>query len=88
MAGQPESFASVERPFGAGDKVKRKRTVVVIISLRVVTWCCVLGLAVLSLLPAQDMVRTGLPGRVEHFIAYAGSAPIAMAAYGASLGVG
>ena len=82
MAGQPEPFASVARPFGAGDKVKRKRTVVVIISLRVVTWCCVLGLAVLSLLPAQDMVRTALPGRVEHFIAYAGSAAIAMAAYG------
>ena len=62
------------------------RTVVVITSLRVVTWCCVLVLGVLSLLPAQDMVRTGLPGRVEHFIAYAGSAAIAMAGYGASRG--
>jgi VanZ family protein len=40
----------------------------------------------LSLLPAQDVVRTGLPGRVEHFIAYAGSAAIAMAGYGASRG--
>jgi VanZ family protein len=43
-------------------------------------------LAVLSLLPAQEMVRTGLPGRLEHFIAYAGSAAIAMAGYGASRG--
>jgi len=30
------------------------------------------------------MVRTGLPGRLEHFVAYAGSAAIAMAGYGAS----
>jgi VanZ family protein len=55
--------------------------------LRVLTWCCVIVLAVLSLLPAEEMVRTGLPGRVEHFVAYAGSAAIAMAGYGASRGV-
>ena len=55
-------------------------------SLRVLTWCCVVILAVLSLLPAQLMVRTGLPGLVEHFVAYAGSAAIAMAGYGASRG--
>jgi VanZ family protein len=45
-------------------------------------WCCVILLAALSLLPAQQMVRTGFPGRLEHFIAYAGSAAIAMAGYG------
>jgi VanZ family protein len=55
-------------------------------SLRVLTWCCVILLAVLSLLPTQAMVRTGLPGRLEHFVAYAGSAAIAMAGYGASRG--
>jgi subtilisin family serine protease len=44
------------------------------------------SLAVLSLTPAQDIVRTGLPGRVEHFVAYAGSAAIAMAGYGATRG--
>ena len=55
-------------------------------SLRVLTWCCVVILAVLSLLPARAMVRTGLPGVVEHFVAYAGSAAIAMAGYGASRG--
>src|SRR5580704_9622149 len=55
-------------------------------SLRVLTWCCVILLAVLSLLPAQQMVRTGLPGRLEHFVAYAGSAAVAMAGYGASGG--
>ena len=51
-------------------------------SLRVLTWCCVVLLAILSLLPAEEMVRTGLPGRLEHFVAYAGSAAIAMAGYG------
>jgi VanZ family protein len=55
-------------------------------SLRVLTWCCVILLAVLSLLPTQAMVRTGLPGRLEHFVAYAGSAAVAMAGYGASRG--
>jgi hypothetical protein len=40
----------------------------------------------LSLLRAQEIVCTGLP-RVEHIIAYAASAAIAMAGYGASLGV-
>ena len=55
-------------------------------SIRVLTWFCVVLLAVLSLLPAQDMVRTGFPGRVEHIVAYAGSAAIAMAGYGARWG--
>jgi VanZ family protein len=55
-------------------------------ALRVLTWCCVIVLAVLSLLPARAMVRTGLPGLVEHFVAYAGSAAIAVAGYGASRG--
>jgi len=54
--------------------------------LRALTWCCVILLAVLSLLPAQQMVRTGLPGRVEHFVAYAGSAAVATAGYGANRG--
>ena len=58
----------------------------VMTSLRVLTWCCVVLLAVLSLLPAEEMVRTGLPGRLEHFVAYAGSAAIAMAGYGESRG--
>ena len=54
-------------------------------SLRVLTGCCVVLLAVLSLLPAEE-VRTGLPGRFEHFVAYAGSAAIAMAGYGETRG--
>ena len=33
---------------------------------------------------AQDMVPTGLPGGLERFVAYAKSAAIAMAGYGAN----
>src|ERR1700730_6589185 len=57
---------------------------------RVLTWCCVIAFAVLSLLPAQEladlsllpaleMARTRLPPPLEHFFAYAGAAAIAMA---------
>jgi hypothetical protein len=49
---------------------------------RILTWCCVVLLALLSLLPAEDMMRTGMPGGVEHLVAYAGSASIAVAGYG------
>ena len=35
------------------------------------------------MLPDQQMLPTGLPGRVEHFVAYAGSAANAVAGYGA-----
>jgi len=51
-------------------------------SFRILTWFCVILLPVLSLLPAQDMVRTGIPGELEHFVAYAGSAGIAIVGYG------
>ena len=42
--------------------------------LRLSAWCCVVLLAVLSLLPAEEMVRTGVDGHLEHGIAYAGTA--------------
>ena len=69
------------------------RTSPVMAVLRVLTWCGVILLAVLSLLPGQwlaalsllpimKMVRTVLPAPFEHFIAYAGVAAIAMAGYG------
>jgi VanZ family protein len=57
-----------------------------IVSCRIATWCCIVLLAVLSLVPAEEMVRTGFPGGFEHFVAYFGSAAIAMAAYGRSRG--
>jgi VanZ family protein len=55
-------------------------------SLRFLTWVCVVLLAVLSLMPLEEIeeVRTDLPGQVEHIIAYAGSAAIAVAGYGLS----
>ncbi len=62
------------------------RMSLLITACRVLTWCCVFLLAVLSLLPAQDMVRTGVPGELEHLVAYAGSAAIGMAGYGPSRG--
>ena len=43
-------------------------------------------LAALSLLPGQVMVQTGLPGQLEHFLAYAGSAAIAVRGYGLGRG--
>jgi hypothetical protein len=55
-------------------------------SLRFLTWVCVVLLAVLSLMPLEEIeeVRTDLPGQVEHIIAYAGSAAIVVAGYGLS----
>jgi VanZ family protein len=50
--------------------------------LRFASLFSIVLLAVLSLLPAEDMVRTGLPGRLEHFIAYAGSATVTSGGYG------
>ena len=57
-------------------------------TLRVLTWLCVVLLAVLSLTPGEEIeaVRTDLPGQVEHIIAYAGSTAIAMAGYGLNRG--
>jgi hypothetical protein len=57
-------------------------------SLRLLTWVCVVLLAVVSLTPfeAIEAVRTDLPGQVEHIIAYAGSGAIAMAGYGLNWG--
>lgn len=42
--------------------------------LRPVAWGCVILLAVLSLLPAEKMIRTSLGGHIEHVIAYGGTA--------------
>jgi hypothetical protein len=38
--------------------------------LRVAAWACVVLLAVLSWLPADEMIRTGVDGRIEHVVAY------------------
>lgn len=49
--------------------------------LRPASWGCWLALAVLSLLPAEEMVRTSLGGHVEHAAAYAGAALVTGLAY-------
>jgi VanZ family protein len=69
------------------EEVPSMRTHLITALFRILTWCCVALLALLSLLPAQEMVRTGFPGELEHFVAYAGSAAIAMAGYGMSRSV-
>lgn len=42
--------------------------------LRIGSGICILLLAVLSLLPAEEMVRTRLSGHIEHTMAYAATA--------------
>jgi VanZ family protein len=54
----------------------------VTLTLRVAAWACIAALAVLSLLPKEEMVRTGADGRLEHFVAYAGTMLVAGLAYG------
>lgn len=48
---------------------------------RFLAWGCIIALAVLSLMPSEQMMRTGLSGRVEHLMAYAGTACIAAMAF-------
>jgi VanZ family protein len=40
------------------------------IALRFLAWLCVIGLAVASWTPGQEMVRTGFNTRLEHLAAY------------------
>ena len=49
--------------------------------LRWATWVCVIVLAILSLTPGDEMVRTGAPSELEHFAAYAGATFIATLGY-------
>jgi VanZ family protein len=49
---------------------------------RSATWIAVLALAILSLLPRDQMLRTGASGWSEHAIAYAGTMTLAALGYG------
>jgi VanZ family protein len=51
------------------------------VSVRMLAWSCLGLLAYFSLIPAEFEVRTGLPGRLEHAVAYAGSALLLAVAY-------
>jgi len=41
--------------------------------IRTLAWLCVFAITVLSLLPGEERPHTGLPGRFEHAMAYAGT---------------
>jgi len=45
-------------------------------------WTLIVAIGVLSLLPKEEMVRTGLGGHIEHVLAYAGTAAVVAYAYG------
>jgi len=49
---------------------------------------CIVLLAVLSLLPADLMFRTGFNTRVEHVVAYLGTTIVVLAAYRPRLAIG
>jgi VanZ family protein len=49
--------------------------------LRACAWFCVALIAVLSLIPDEMEARTGLPGKVEHLISYAGTAGLLRLGY-------
>lgn len=48
---------------------------------RPLAWACVVVIAVLSLVPGDARPHTGLPGRWEHFVAYAGTGLLFALAY-------
>ena len=50
-------------------------------ALRMAGWLCVCVLVVLSWIPREWEARTGLPGLIEHAIAYCGTAAIFAFAY-------
>ena len=50
-------------------------------ALRAGAWFCVAFIGFLSLIPHSMEVRTGLPGGIEHVIAYAGTAGLLRLAY-------
>ena len=50
-------------------------------ALRVAGWFCVCLIVWLSWVPREWEARTGLPGQIEHFVAYAGTAAIFAMAY-------
>jgi VanZ family protein len=48
---------------------------------QIAAWACVILLAVLSLLPGDEMVRTGVNGQMEHVVAYLGTSLVLARAY-------
>lgn len=59
----------------------RSAVVLRIVILRVAFFACIALLVALSWLPASEMVRTGISGRMEHGVAYFGTTVIMGLAY-------
>jgi VanZ family protein len=49
---------------------------------RLAAWTCIGAIAVLSLIPGDEMIRTSVGGHIEHAVAYAGTSFLVAAAYG------
>ena len=75
------------------DELQPKRSSGLMTSLRILTWCCIILLAALSLLPARafaalsllptiKMVRGIVPAPLGHFVAYTVAGALSMAVYG------
>lgn len=65
--------------YGAPECARERQLVILFKSA---AWFSIMLIAILSLLPGDEMVRTGLPTKLEHVAAYAGSAAVATVAYG------
>ena len=48
---------------------------------KLTTWACLLGLAVASWMPGDEMIRTGLDPQLEHMLSYAITAIAGLIAY-------
>lgn len=59
----------------------RKPVVLRVVILRVAFFACIALLVALSWMPAAEMVRTGISGRMEHGVAYFGTTVIMGLAY-------
>jgi VanZ family protein len=54
---------------------------------RPASWAAILLLALLSLLPKDEMIRTGAAGWMEHFVAYAGTMLLCATGYAGLVGL-
>jgi len=63
------------------ERIPRKYTGLCVVALRLAFFACLVVLVLLSWLPGDAMVRTGIGGQVEHTVAYFGTAVIMALAY-------
>jgi len=56
------------------------------IAVRLLAWIGLIALALLSWLPGDEMIRSGLGGRLEHVLAYACVSSVVALAYSSRIG--